>query len=230
MARTIEQPVTAAGHRGDETTTTHPAFGNISASRVNGTHTLYGSDFTHNGFMSITIMRSEHGRSHCHDWHYGTDELIEVSLTEAQWATFVSSPNVGSGVPCTIEHIQGKRMPGLPDPISRSDQFAGELRKTMEASLLSLQTAIAEIDGMGLPKAKAGQIKARISTTMREISANMPYVAQTFEQHVEQTIEKGKAEFHGYMTAAMQRAGVAAIAGGGLPLQIGAAPAQSEED
>jgi hypothetical protein len=100
MKPAIEDPVSAPtrGPGGmDEMTTTHPAFGQIGASRVSGHIQLYDSDFHHNAYMTISIRRSELHRSLNRDWHYGRDELIEVALSEAQWATFVSAPNIGSG-------------------------------------------------------------------------------------------------------------------------------------
>ena len=42
-----------------ETKLTHPAFGQVSASRVNGRTNLYGSDFSHNSYISLEIKRSE---------------------------------------------------------------------------------------------------------------------------------------------------------------------------
>ena len=66
---------------------------------MRGSTNLYDSDFRHNHYMTITIRASELHRDLNRDWHFGRNELIEVALTESQWATFVSAPNMGSGLP-----------------------------------------------------------------------------------------------------------------------------------
>jgi hypothetical protein len=51
-------------------------------------------------------------------------------------------------------------------------------------------------------------------------NSNASFVAKSFGEHMEETVEKAKAEVHGYMTHVIQRAGLEAITGGQLPLQI----------
>ena len=200
--------------------TEHPAFGQIVAVRTSGSRALYGSDFRHNAYMTIRIARSQLRRSLSYDRHHAREELIGVALSEAQWATFVSAPNVGSGVPCTIDHVQGARMPDLPDPASRVDQFRGEVEAKLQASLENLRTALKEIDEMGLPKGKAARLKQRIQHTYIQLASNLPYVAEQLGKHMEETVEKAKAEIHGYMTGVVQRAGLDALTNGVTPLQI----------
>ena len=134
----IEQPITKTvkGASGDpRTVTTHPAFAQIAASRVSGHTALYDSDFRHNAYMTIKIRTSELHRNLHHDWHFDREEIIEVALSEVQWATFVSAPNMGSGVPCTLQRLNGKQIPQLPDPESRADQFNAEMRNHINQCL-----------------------------------------------------------------------------------------------
>ncbi|MEI9428695.1 hypothetical protein [Mesorhizobium sp. Cs1299R1N3] len=218
--RLIEEPVTKADRNGDASNTTHPAFGQIVAHRVSGQATLYGSDFKHNATIRVTIARSELRRDLSKDWHHARNELIEVELSEGQWATFISSLNVGSGTPCTVKHVQGEQMPGLPDPIDRSKQFSGELDGKLKDSIENLQTILSRMDEMGLPKGKTAELRETLETAVREMSANMPFVAESFGRHVAKTVDRAKQEIHGYMQGVINRAGIAALSGEPLPLQI----------
>jgi len=224
MARDIEQPVTTADASGigsTDTHTTHPAFGQIAASRVSGQTPLYASDFVHQHYMTIKIATSTLMRGLNRDWHFAGNEFIQVALTEAQWATFVSSPNVGGGVPCTIERREGKMVPGLPNPAARSDQFASELRKSMSETIARAKAALDEIDGMGLPKGKAEKLKQSHIAVIRSLESNLPFVANQFDEHMENTVEHAKQEVHGYMTGALMRAGMERLAAPqDLPLRI----------
>lgn len=222
MPRIIEEPVTLNDTgQTSKTRTTHPAFGQIVASRVSGHTPLYASDFVHQHYMTVRIATSTLNRGLNRDWHYAGAEFIEVAMTEAQWATFVSSPNMGSGVPCTIQSREYKMVPGLPDPQSRTDQFGDEVRKQMEKSLLHAKEAIAEIDAMGLPKGKAEKLKSSFNRLIMEMNANLPFVANQFDEHMEDTVEKAKQEAHGYMTSVLTRAGLESLTGPDkIPLQI----------
>lgn len=222
MPREIEQPITEDSNSPvSETRTTHPAYAMIGASRCSGGHTsLYGSDFTHNAYMTITIRRSELHRGLNRDWHFGREEYIEVALSESQWATFVSAPNVGEGVPCTLQYRNGKAIPGLPSPESRVDQFSDEIQEQLQNCLKTLDAGIAAVQEVGLSKVKQDKLAGIFKGVRQEIMSNLPFVASQFSTHMEETVEKAKQEVHGYMLSAIQRAGLEAISGGTLPLQI----------
>ena len=42
-----------------------------------------------------------------HDWHHEREQYIEVAMSEAQWATLVSSLN-STAIPCTLTYLMGK--------------------------------------------------------------------------------------------------------------------------
>ncbi|QIV65785.1 hypothetical protein Cp1R7AA1_124 [Mesorhizobium phage Cp1R7A-A1] len=222
MSRPVEEPVVTSEDRfgSPRTTTTHPAFGQISGSRVSGRAVLYGSDFTHNAAIRIRIASSELNRDLHHDWHFSRKEYIEVELSEAQWANFVSALNVGDGTPCTIRHIGGKMMPALPDPVDRSHQFKAEIDERLAKSLEGLRAAIKEIEELGLPKGKTDKATAAMRKTLQDLEANLPFAAQSFGKHAEGVVEKAKAEIHGYMTGVINRTGLAALQGQPMPLAI----------
>ena len=82
---------------------THPAFGCISASRVNGGKGhFFGSGIQHNHFVSITISTAERVRDKYGEHHFQRSSLMEVQLTTTQWAEFITTMNYGSGSPCTL--------------------------------------------------------------------------------------------------------------------------------
>lgn len=222
--RPIEEPVVTMEEgpgRMDESVARHPAFVQIGAYRSQGGHTpLYDSDFTHNAMITIRVSKSELHRNLGRDWHFGREEIMEIAMSEAQWATFVSSLNMGSGVPATLRQFNGEIIPGLPKPLSRANQFGEEVRKTLDSSIASLDKLAAAVEAMGLPKGKVAAIQSEISMARMQLHSNVPYAATMFDEHVETGIEKAKAEIHGYMTSVVQRAGLESLTGGVLPLAI----------
>ena len=80
----------------------------ISVHRTNSTGThLVGSDIEHQQFITLKISTANYERTLKNDWFFPDRNLIEISMSLSQWAEFISSPNT-SGVPCTLERIQGK--------------------------------------------------------------------------------------------------------------------------
>jgi hypothetical protein len=211
--RKVEEPVTIEEHGPThDSVTTHPAFAQIGASRVSGDAHLYDSDFTHQHYMTITIRRSQLHRGLSRDWHFGRGELIQVALSEAQWATFVSSPNQGSGVPCTLTHLIGESIPELPKPQNASHQFKREMHETIMEIQRDL-SALAEGMSGALSKTKVDAIRKNIEMQAHRLSNSTGFVAEQFDEHIEKTVEKAKIEISAYATNAIQRAGLEAIAG-----------------
>ena len=195
---------------------THPAFGQIAASRVSSTPgaALYGSDFDHGHYMTITIRRSEFDRSSLSsDYYHGTQEVIEVALSEAQWATFVSAPNMGLGVPCTIQYEAGKGYIEGIEPIEdRRTQFNREVAGRMQGAIDAVDDALGDVTLTKKQRAVFDRIKMALSD-------GLPWVAKQFDEHAETTVERAKMEVNAYITQALMRAGVAAL-NEGAPIEI----------
>lgn len=209
--REVSEPVTDDDGRGG-TTSNHPAFGQISAARRHGgSMSLYGSDFVHNSTVAITICTSELNRSLSRDWNFQKQEIIEVVLSESQWATFVSSLNNGSGPCCTIQHVKGERMPSLPIPHDRTKQYGAKFIETINDALKRIDDAIDSVASSGLSAKKADVILSDLKMARQEMRLNIPFVAKSFDENMEETVEKAKQEIHGYLNAHIARAGLAAL-------------------
>lgn len=200
-------------HDGDKTYK-HPAFAQIGVGRSSGGHSsLYGSDFDHRSRMTIRICASSLRRSLATDWHFERETHIEVELSEAQWATFVASPNNGSGVPCTLTYLTGEQIPSIPAPQTRTKQFAGEMNEAITKAMSDLDDAVAFVDTLGLSAKRASELKAKILSGGNRLRGHAPFLAERFDTHMEETVEKAKSEVHGYMTGQIMRAGLTALGG-----------------
>jgi hypothetical protein len=193
---------------------THPAFGQIAVNRISGNSVLYGSDFQHHAFVRVTIYESELNRSLSKDWPYQRNVLAIVDLSEAQWASFVSSFNVGGGVPCTLVEIAGERKPAIP----LRDE--GQIYKT-EADA-TLKQSIAELEALrekikagvsGLSKTRADEMLKHVDRSISSLNSSLPFVVDSFSEHMEQRTEKAKVEVNAYFTNMVMRSGIEALTG-----------------
>src|SRR3546814_1991071 len=119
--------------------------------------------------------------------------MMEVNMSEAQWATFVSSMNVGAGTPCTLASVDGQPVPGLTLQ-NKTEKFKKEAAEDLAGAMEQLDALLKELDGMGLPKGKTAALKARAEKAKQELESNLPFVAKQFGKHGESTVEKAKAD------------------------------------
>lgn len=220
MKRTTEAPKitesnSAVGH---DTVMTHPAFAQIQASRVSGEFVLYGSDFVHHNSIRIRIASSKLSRGLSTDWPTAQEELIEVELSEAQWATFVSSLNVGSGVQCTLRHMNCVPVPEIPAPIMRHEQFKAEADATVQKAHDALAALEAKLNDVGLSDKRKKELSSHIESARRAIGSSLDFVAKQFDEHMERSTEKAKMEVNAYVTTTIHRAGLEKL--GVKPIQI----------
>lgn len=212
--RNVEAPVESPDDRFPGSTGTrfnHPAFGQIVANRVGGGAILYGSDFRHRGYVSITIKRSTLHRDLSRDWPLASGELITVNLSEAQWARFVSAMNIGDGAQCTIERIGGEEVPGIPDPADRRGQFAREQAVVSEELQRHLAAARAAVLASGLSEKKQKTILDSLHMADMKAGSSQEWVADQFSKHMETTVEHAAIEIDAMMTAAVQQVGLDTI-------------------
>ena len=157
----------------------HPSFAVIGVSRVSSGppgYTLFDSPFHHQHFIQITIRRAYKYRQ-LHRDNIGDlgGELIQVHMSEVQFANMVTSPNMGVGTPCTISHFDGKRVPEPP-----ADQLKKTFSTEIAEGLVDLKKSATELErltNMTDPKAAdrkrmrdlAGQIQRAFSDNRREI-------------------------------------------------------------
>jgi hypothetical protein len=206
------------GPSGELTRTTHPAFAQIAMSRTSGHTTLYDSDFVHQHYVTIRVYRSERMRELARDWHYPTEELLELKMSESQWATFVSTGNVRGGTPCTLVAVERQRVPQI--PLRRQeDSFRAEGDAAFRQAVAQLDEALAEVEGelgAALSKSKRDRVLGRIRAAKTKLADSIPYLARSFSQHMEETVDRAKVEVEAYADARVRAAGLQALEAPGV--------------
>lgn len=212
MPAVYQEPEERAGHSSlGGTIQTHPAYAQIQASRVSGQANLYGSEFQHHAYITVTVSLSEMRRSLSNDWPHARGELIEVAMSEAQWASFVSSMNVGEGTLCTLQHIQGQQIPQIPAPQSKNDQFKKEILKDAQAAFDELDALKAQIDGLKISQKQKEELLKQAGRVKSTLADSMPFVVDQHGEYMERTIERAKAEINAYLHNTVMRSGVASL-------------------
>ena len=185
----------------------HPSFAVIGAYRVSGRTTLAGSPLKHQGFVNIRIGYAKEHVSHTHSHFMATGQCIaEVSLSEAQWATFVSNMNVGSGVPCTVEYAKdGKtvRHPYIEDE-SFDQKREADIRRATAKAQEQLTAAVKALDELLkekiISKKRLSEVRSMFSQPVDHGPGNMEHLANMLTEHKENLVEEAKAEVAAVVT------------------------------
>ena len=207
MSREVSQPIINA--HGDEE---HPAFGLIGAFRISGGDgVLFDSDIRHQHSIVVRVSTATRKRDLHHDWIHQKREFLEVQMSEAQWASFVSSMNSGSGTPCTIRHREDDYMI---DAVPYQPRLAESLREVHEATaktfgaiadaLAAYQKVLDDTGGA----AERRKALSWLHTTVDHTSGNLDFAAKSMAETAENVVQRAKADVEAFVTAQAVRLGL----------------------
>lgn len=183
----------------------HPSFGMISVSRVHGKTDLFAVDYPQGHFISLTISTGRMYRRYGTEYFHADKEVIEVYMSEVQYAQMIASPNT-SGVPCTISRCREgeyKQMPPPPkhmaDAASVKEEFA-ERGRVIAAKYDEAERIINEMlqPGQTPSKAKLSQAFNALTSAKQDLSSNMPFYVQQLQEETTRATSAGKAEVEAY--------------------------------
>lgn len=210
----------------------HPAFGAIRAARIssNPGAVLFDSEITHSHTVRVTVSGMSRGRDLNHDWlHADSKPLLEVEMSEAQWASFVSSMNT-SAVPCTIRAKETDwNVPGL-EFAPRLAVSAKETREAATRAFSQIKAAMAALEEAQESKAGAKVIREKMRTlhyAIENAPANVEFASESLTKHTENVVQKARVDIEAMVVTHAKQIGIDPA---DVMLAISATPAAMEAD
>lgn len=198
---------------------THPSFATIALNRVssNGT-TLFDSPLKHQHFIKLSISKAHKVRHLNQDWVHADEELIEVHMSEVQFANFITATGIGGGVPCTLNRFDGKGIPECPAEHSR-ETYENEVKedlKELSQTLKNLNKLVEEIaDKPRLNSEDKAKLREAARDAYMKVSDSMPFLHQQFTEAMDKTVSQAKAEVIAHVHQVIQKAGLEKIVNAG---------------
>lgn len=195
----------------------HPAFGTITLSMpTGGDRTLFGSDIGHNQRVCIRICGAELKRDLNHDWIHSKGQLIEIEMSHAQFAQFITSQGKGDGTPCTLRWIKGEGViPGIAKIESKHETFRREISQAARQRLEHIEKEIAKLGEMiesgKLPKKELRELHANLRRQADYLPGTMEFVVKSAEEALEKATSDAKVEVESYIAMTAQRLGLKSI-------------------
>lgn len=210
------------GNKGlhEETKTEHESFGMVGINRTqsSGTH-LFGSIMNHHSFITLTIKHASVRRMLSGDW-YSAESLpiIEIEMSHTQFAELITSPGVGDGVPCTIRGLDGKLLEACPAPEKLDSKFREDLKKTTAETVRQLKDMTQQLSEALLPgnktlgKKELNVLLQGLQSALQSVTDSIPYVEQSFNEEMEDQLNKAKGEMEAVATTLILKTGLDTLA------------------
>ena len=185
---------------------THPAFGMIGAYRTSISPpgaVLFDSDVQHQHTVVVRIQHAERARDLHHDWIHGRKEIIEIEMSEAQWASFVSSMNT-AGVPCTLRNIQGEDI----ERLDYKPRLEESMKETREAAHRAAEQ-VAEAFAAYKEKKTVANLR-HLEAMIANMPANVEFAAKSLSEHAENVVQRARADIEAMVAQHAAQLGIEA--------------------
>jgi len=193
----------------------HPAFGMIRFGRTNGSQKLFGSEVDNAGHISVEVMQGQECW-HLHKKHYCANSrfpIIRLAMSYSQFAEAITNQNCGDGVPCTLEYINGERIPSISEnTVSVSDQIKLDIKEQGKKITDTIDLLEGQISGLKLSEKQKDLLIQTLNSTRRELKSNLPFIISQCEEAVEHLVTKAKVEVEAFAQSRIHQLGMQALA------------------
>lgn len=215
MARTSEAPKIKETSNG-ETREVHPAYGKITVtSPQGGKRKLFASNILHSSTISMVIETAELERKLGTEWVFGNKRVIEIEMTHAQYAHMIASIGNGSGTPCTFRYMQQGEMiivPMIDETVTAEDALRNQFKNTISKTIDGIDARIAEVKSImekgRATKSELTSILATLQNTRQQITSNLPFYVEQFNEHVDEKTHDAVAQIEATIKHNLTQLGV----------------------
>lgn len=205
--------------------TIHAAFGTISANRTHHhPEHLFGSDIEHMNTVRLEVCEAERivDIDLNHEQIHSRKSIITIALTEQQFASLITTMNVGGGTPCTIQRRSGVSVDPPPPPVKPAQacrQTLTEKGKKMAEELLSIERDLgALIDGDKPPgKTALRELLKRLHYAQCPLTDGMPFLYEQYHEALENAARDAETALHGRVISLFQKLGLDAAKATPIP-------------
>lgn len=216
-------PIKVTNNKDGDITEEHPSFGMISVSRYTcmPAQHFFGSAIAHHAGVALTIGKASRRRNLSNNWYFEEGEIIEVNMTEAQFAELMCSFNT-SGVPCTLNHVNRNianeyaemGVPPCPERNERKE-IEAEFKREMSNITKGLNDLIAQAQALqdkpNVNKADRKTFLDIATTLQRKIDSCLPFIQGQFNEAMDSVLVHAKADLESFTGQILRQAGVEAI-------------------
>src|SRR5882672_7065002 len=142
----------------------HESYGMVGLSRFTcggeGLN-LFGSSIQHSSGMRLRVMHGEKRRDLNREWYSGRDTIVEITLSPAQFAELITTPNCGQGVPCTLNFVTGEGNKEDCPEVNQRQLFRNEFEQDVRERMEEVSGIVREVTALLNSKAAITQTERK---------------------------------------------------------------------
>lgn len=209
----------------DKNESHHPSYGMITASRYSTTpQTLFGSSSINYSGVALSISTAYARRELNGDYYYSDKVLIEVNLTENQFAQLITHMNQSPGTPCTITHVDAQEVSNIakddafkrgPDEAARQtsrkrieNEFAKDMKDLGAQVALLMEQAKVLKSKPSINKSDRQVFLDTAEAVKAKIDSVAPFICARFNESVEGIITEAKADIQSFISQSVRNLGI----------------------
>ncbi len=166
---------------------------------------LFDSDIRHQHYVVVKVSRAARKRDLGYDHKYGRQQIVEFAMSEAQWASFVSSMNSGSGVPATLLWDASADNPEVPR-VPYDPRLQVSMDETHSAAQRAQADVIAAFEEYSKHKT-VGNLRT-LQARIENMTPNIDYAATKLSEHAENVVQRARADIEAFVTSKAQQLGL----------------------
>lgn len=198
---------------------TDKSYGMIQACKISGGDgKFFGSDVSAYSYIEITLRQGSIKRELGHDWYSAEKDLITVKLTPIQWAEFLTTMNVGYGVPCTVTRVGCEHVPFKDVEKTKIETMEEEIDAESEKLvdvLSSARSIVMELLASNkISKTVGKDLLFKIEGPLSKLrEGNKSFYAERRKEEVAKMVTAAKAEVEAFITHKVYSTGIQALKG-----------------
>lgn len=194
----------------------HPSFGMLSLSRIHGkSGYLFGSEIQSDNFIELTLSEGEMNRELSKDWFFARKPLFKVKMSPNQFSELITTLNIGSGVPVTIEEVMGEKIEQCNDMESKKTYTHNQFKQRMAEFMSEINSKYKEaeqiINKKNLSKDDQEKLKWFYQRMSQEIKQNIPFFVKCFQEVMDKVVLDAKSEIDSVLLHSVVSAGIEAL-------------------
>jgi len=198
---------------GGEFEESHPAYAQLQFSRQSGGNSnLYGSAIKHQETISMRVSRSvKHVSEYSERYYAECLPLIEIRMSQSQFAEAITSMNMGSGVPVTLESLKGQHFPKCEEK-SISERASDDLKNNLNKFADKISKGEKRINEIlkkkgAILNGERKEIYNIYNMLMQDLRDNMPFLHECMIEAYDKTAQSAKADIEAFYINAVTRMG-----------------------
>lgn len=196
----------------------HPSYGILQISRATSSKpvNVFGSSIKHTNTIRMQLSKAYVERDLSNDFYMTDDHIVEIEMSESQFAEMICSMNMGSGTPVTIKWLRGE---GKIEDCPYSDKrklFESEFEDSIKKQNELVNQLMLQIEEL-LKKPKVGKtdLKEAMSLLQRLygcMNEGKSFIYKQFNEQMDKTTLEAKGEVEAFIQNKMNQLAALAVA------------------